>query len=92
MDNLAFIDENDISMVQDEDGQYDTSNTSRVDETSFTVPDATEATSMVHLKQKVNRDKIIALYRHLSVTGNTDLIDLERFRLTKNKKKGVTIV
>ena len=29
--------------------------------------------------------------RHLNVTGNPDLIDLDRFRLTKDPKKGVTI-
>ena len=31
------------------------------------------------------------MYRHLDVTGNPDLIDLDRFRLTKDPKKGVTI-
>ena len=31
------------------------------------------------------------MYRHLNVTGNPDLIDLYRFRLTKDLKKGVTI-
>ena len=46
MDNPVF-DEEDIPMVHEE-GDYDeyrTSDTSRVDETSFAVPDATEATS-----------------------------------------------
>ena len=47
MDNPIFVDDEDIPMVH-EDNDYDdynTPNTSRVDETSFTVPDATEATS-----------------------------------------------
>ena len=45
----------------------------------------------LRLRQKVKRDKLSALYRHLNVTGNPDLIDLDRFRLTKDPKKGVTI-
>ena len=40
MDNPAFIDEEDIPMVQDED----------YDETSFMEPDATEATSTLRLR------------------------------------------
>ena len=92
MDNPLF-DEEDIPMIHEdeEDNDYNTPNTSRVDETSFTVPDATEATSTLRLRQKLKRDKITALYRHLNVTGNTDLIDLDWFRLTTNPKKGVTV-
>ena len=54
MDNPTFIDDKDIPMVhQDEDhNDYRTPDTSRVDETSFTVPDTTEATS-TQLRQKV---------------------------------------
>ena len=92
MDNTAFVNEEDIPMIH-EDGDYDnynTSNTSSVDETSFAVPDTTEATSTLRLRQKVKRDKINALYRHLNVTGDIDLIDLDQFRLTKDPKKGVT--
>ena len=47
MDNPVFVDEEDIPMVhQDEDDydNYNTPNTSRMDETSFTVLDTTEAT------------------------------------------------
>ena len=51
-------------------------------------PDATEPASTLSLRQKVKRDKIIALYRHLHVTGDIDLIDLNRFKLTKDPKKG----
>ena len=96
MDNLAFLDEEDISMVhqdeEDYDELYDTPNASRVDETSFMEePDATERTSTLHLRQKVKRDKIIALYRHLNVTGDLDLIDLDQFKLTKDPRKGVII-
>ena len=53
MDNLRFVDQETITLVQDEDyDDYNTPNTSRVDETSFTGPDATDATSNLQLKTK----------------------------------------
>ena len=62
-------------------------NASRTDEKSFIEPtDATEPTSTLRLKQKVKRDKINALYRHLNVAGNPDLIDLDRFWIERNEK------
>ena len=88
MDNVRFIDEETISLVQDEDyDNYCTLNTSRIDKTSFTEPDTTETTSTSRLKQRVRRDKLAALYRHLNVTGNLDLINLDRFKLTTDPKK-----
>ena len=86
-----FVDEEDIPMVHQDDDydDYETPNTSRIDETSFTVP--TESTSTLRLRQKVKRDKINALYRQLNATGNQDLNDLDQFKLTKDSKKGVTI-
>ena len=50
-----------------------------------------KAASTLQLKQKVKLDKITGLYKHLNVTGNLDLVYLDRFTLTKNPKKGVTI-
>ena len=49
MDNLAFVDEENIPLVQDED--YDNYRTpgSRVDKTSFIEPDSIEATSALRL-------------------------------------------
>ena len=87
MDNPTFVDEENIPMVhQDEDyDDYNTSNTSRIDETSFIEPDATEATSTLRLRQKVKRDKIIALHRCLNVAGNPDLMDMDRFLIKKSK-------
>ena len=84
MDNPRFVDKETIPLVQDEDyDNYGTPNTSRADETSFTEPDTTEdvdtTTSTLLLKQRVKRDKLAALYRHLNVTGNLDLINLVRF-------------
>ena len=55
MGNPVFIDEETIGMVhQDEDyDDYNTPNTSRIEDTSFTVPDTTEASSTLQLRQKV---------------------------------------
>ena len=54
-------------------------------------PSITEATSTLRLNQKVKGDKPATLYRHLNITGNLDLIDLDWFKLTRDPKKGVTI-
>ena len=84
MDNRRFTDEEDLPLVrQDEDyDNYKAPDTSRIDETSFTVPDTIEATSTLQLRQKVKRDKITALYRRLNVTGNPGLADIDRFMIT----------
>ena len=53
MENIGFDD--DIPLINHYDEDYDdykTPNTSRVDETSFTVPDTTEVTSMLRLRKK----------------------------------------
>ena len=63
MDNPVFVNEEDIPMAHQDDGDYDdynTPNTSRMDGTSFIESDATEATSTLRLRQKVKRDKISA--------------------------------
>ena len=96
MDNPRFVDEEEIPLVQDEDyDNYGTTNTSRV-ETSFMEPATTEATSILRLRQKVKRDKLTALYRHLNVTGDIDRIDLDRIdldwlSLMTDPKRGATI-
>ena len=81
MDNIAFVDEEKIPMIHQDEEDYDdcrTPNVSRVeDETSFMVPDTTEPTSTLRLRAQVKRDKLIALYRHLDVTDDLDLIDLD---------------
>ena len=55
MDNPTLVDKKTIGMVhQDEDyDDYNTSNTSKVDETSFIEAATTEATSTLRLNQKV---------------------------------------
>ena len=84
-DNLTF---EDIRIFhedeEDEDGYYKTPDTSRVDETSFTVPDTTEVTSNLRLRQEVKQDKINALYRHFNVAADPGLAKLDKF-MTKKK-------
>ena len=85
MVNHRFVDEETIPLVQDEDyDAYKTLDTSRVDEISFTEPDTTGATSNLRLRQKVKRDKITALYRHLDVTGDPGVADIDQFLIKKN--------
>ena len=86
MDNPTFIDEETIPMVHQDDDydDYNTPSTNRVDETSFTIPDTAEATSTLQLRQKLKRNKIVSLYRYLSVTGDLGLADLDRFTFRKN--------
>ena len=79
MDNPTFVDEETIPMINQDEDYYDdyrTPDTSRVDETSFTEPATTEPTSTLRLRQKVKRDRLTALYRHLNMTGYIDLINL----------------
>ena len=92
IDNHRFLDEETIPLIQDEDyDNYKTPDTSRVGETSFTEPDGTKATSTLRLRQKVRQDKLTALYRHLDIAGNPDIINLDRFRLTTDPKKGAAV-
>ena len=53
MDNHRFINEETTPLVDEDYDNYGTPNTSKVDETSFTEPDTTEATLTLRLKQKV---------------------------------------
>ena len=91
MDNHRFVNEETIPLVDEDYDNYGIPNTSKVDETSFTEPNTTEATLTLRLKQKVKRDKLAMLYRHLIITGNIGLIDLGQFKLTRDSKKGATI-
>ena len=64
-----------------------TPDTSRVDETLFTVPDTVETISTLRLRQKLKRDKIVSLYRYLGVIGDPSLADLDRLNIKKKKFK-----
>ena len=88
MDNTRIVDEESIPLVEDKDRDYDdynTPNTSRVDETSFTEPDPTKATSTLQLRQNVKREKITAM----NLTGDPGLADMDQFMI-KKKKTGNT--
>ena len=80
MDNPVFFNEEDIPLFHQDDDydNYRTPDTSRVDETLFTVPDTQEeATLTLKLTERVKRDKINALYRHLNVTADPGLADID---------------
>ena len=71
----------------DDDSDDDkTPNTSRTDKTSFMEHDTTDATSTLRLRQKVKRDKISALYKHLNMKGDPGLANIDRFIIKKNLK------
>ena len=54
MDNPTFVDQEDIPLINKDDDCDDyTPDTSRVNETFFTVPDTAEATSTLRLRQKL---------------------------------------
>ena len=88
MDNLGF--EEDIQMTHQDDDydDYKIPDTSRIDETSFTVPDTTEVTSTLRLRQKLKQDKIVSVYRYLDVIGDPGLADVDQFIIKKNSKTG----
>ena len=52
------------------------------------MPDTSEATSTLRLRQKLKRDQIVSLYRYLGVTGDSGFSDLDRFNIKKNSKTG----
>ena len=80
-DNIPLLHHDHDDPGDDDYGDYKTPNRRRTDKASFTVPRSTEkeTTSTLRLKQKLKRDKLAALYRQLNVTGNLDLINLDRF-------------
>ena len=82
MNNSRFVDEETIPLAQEEDyDDYNTLDRSREDGTSFVEPDATDATSILQLRQKLKGDKITSLYRHLNVTGDPGLANIDRFMI-----------
>ena len=54
----------------------------------FQMPDVSEATPILWLRQKLKRDKIVSLYRYLDVRGDPGLVGLERFMIKKIPKAG----
>ena len=77
MDNPTFVHDEDIPLINDDDdydeekSRYDTSDSNRIKETSFTEQPA------VRLRQrnKLLRNYLEDLYKYLDVDGNIDLVD-----------------
>ena len=87
MDNARFIDEETIPLIQDEYyDEYNTLNTSRVDETSFTELDTNEPTLTLQLRQKVKQDKITTIYRLLNMTCDPSLAHIDQFMIKRIQK------
>ena len=87
MDNPRFIDEETIPLIQDEYyDEYNTLNTSRVDETSFTELDTNEPTLTLQLRQKVKQDKITTIYRLLNMTCDPSLAHIDQFMIKRIQK------
>ena len=53
------------------------------------LPDASDATSRLRLRQKLKRDKIVSLYSYLDVTGDPGLANLEGFVIKKFQKQAI---
>ena len=83
-DDVANIQPKTRQLVYSFSNNYPDTTPSGVDETSFKVPDMSEATSTLWLKQKLKRDKIVSFYRYLNVTGDPGLADLDRFTIKKS--------
>ena len=94
MDNPRSVDDENIPVVYDEgidNDDYNTPNTSRVDELSYTTLVYTDKETTLRLRQKIKQDKLTILYRHLNVTGNPVLALIDRFNLTTDPKKGAIV-
>ena len=87
---FIFVDSENILLFTHHDKNFDnkyddynTPNTSRMDETTFTMPSSSDKPLKLQLRQKIRQDKLAALYRQLNVTYDPDLVDTDRFKLKK---------
>ena len=71
---------------EDDDDVCTTLNTTRVDEEETSIT----PTSTLRLKQQVLRNKLDALYHHLGAKGSLDFVNLDRFKMKRNSKTGIT--
>ena len=78
----------------DDYNDYNTPNTRRVDERAVTMNGSTDkqTTSTLRLRENAKQDDLAVLYKHLNVTDDLDLINLNWFNYTKNIRKGNTIL
>ena len=94
-DNPVFVHDEDIPhlMMNDdydyEESRYDTPDTSRIEETSFT----TEHPEVrLRQRQRLLHDYIEDLYRYLDVDpGNIDLVNPDLFKVEKSKTGAVEL-
>ena len=90
-ENIPLVTRHDKNCEANHSDDYDNFTTPNiaVKETKFTAPSSTsqQSTLTLQLRQKVKEGKIAALYRHLNVTGDLVLINLDRFNYNKNTKK-----
>ena len=96
-ENIPLVNYHDKELEGDNDNDYDdysTPNTIKIGETKFPSPNFTDkqATSTLRPRQKVNRNKLAAMYRHLNVTDDLDLINPFWFNYTKNTKRGTAVL
>ena len=96
MDNPRFVDNEDIPFIDDEDydndyAQFDTPDTSTMEETSFT-RDTKPKQPDDRLSRMLLHDHIVELYRYLDVDpGNVDLVNTDLFKAEKSKNRVVGI-
>ena len=86
MDNPTFVHDEDIPLIDDDDdyeeeSRYDTSDSSRIEETSFTEQPAVR----LRLRNRLLRNYLENLYKYLDVDGNIDLVDTNLFKVEKYK-------
>ena len=88
-ENMPLVTHNRDDCGDSHKDEYNTLNTSNVEETTFTAPYSTNkqatSTSLTEKREKVKRDKPVALYKQLDVKGDLDFIDHKQFELQKIK-------
>lgn len=69
-------------------------NINKVNGTTFTTPSSTDKQETLSslLGEKVKEDKLVALYRHLNVADDLDLINLHWSIYTRNNNKETIIL
>ena len=103
MEKLLFVDNKNIQQVTHHDkdcsndnyyDDYNTPDSNRVDETTFTTPNSADkkATSTLQLRQKTKWNKLAALYRYLHVTGNLSLVNTDWLQRKTLKAGNTTLL
>ena len=91
MINPIFVDDDYIDTVKNDQNDETTVDDGSIDDTIFTTPISVLPSTSGLITLELSRQKISDLYRHLGVTNNPNLADLERFRYSVNDK-GVPVL